>query len=611
VETMHTDPIADFLVNFPPFDGLEPAELAALTGGIEERTYQAGEVMLLEDGAPTEHLFVVREGSAELMHQGEVVDLIGPGESFGHPSLLSGLAPSFTVRARSRTTCLLIPRAAALAVLGRPSGAGYLATMFRNRLVQTGHVVHALPELGTIRVAELIGRPAVFADANATIRHAAEVMTENRVSAVLVRDGVNLSILTDAILRERVVAGEVTAENPVSRVTAPAVQVGPERIAVDAVVEMLDAGTDHLVVVDASRQVLGVLSAADLAGLETRSPFALRHAILSAHTEEELEQAARGLPQLFLALLGAGISPLDSCRVLTLQVDSLTSRLIELSIAQRGPAPAPWAWLALGSAARREFTLGSDVENALAYDGSGPEIDAYFELLGEDVSRGLERCGFVLDANGVVASNALWRMSADRWVEVFRACLESPDKSHLIRANVAFDFRQVTGGLDVTPSLVAVLREAKAHPDLMRLLARSAASVKPPLGFRGALVVGSGGDARGIDVKKGGTVAIANLARFFALSNGITISNTIDRLVAVEDSGALDGETAPALNEAFQIITRIRLEHHAAQIEAGATPDNDVDPAELRPLTRAQLREAFRAIAHAQKLLSVYVPLGM
>jgi CBS domain-containing protein len=607
VETVHTDPIAAFLARFPPFDGLEPEELVSLTGGIEARSYDDGEVMLLEDGTPTEHLFVIRDGSAELVHQGEVVDLVGPGESFGHPSLLSGLAPSFTVRARTPTTCLLIPRAEALAVLGRPSGAGYLATTFRNRLVQTGHVVHALPELGTIRVAELIGRPPVFADANATIRHAAEVMNENRVSAVLVRDGANLSILTDAILRERVVAGEVTAENPVSRVVERAVQVGPERIAVDAVVEMLDAGTDHLVVVDASRNVLGVLSATDLAGLETRSPFALRHAILSARTEAELEHAAHGMPQLFLALLGAGISPLDSCRVLTLQVDSLTSRLIELSIGRRGPAPAPWAWLALGSGARREFTLGSDVENALAYEGSGPEVDAYFAALGEDVAHGLERCGFVLDANHVVASNALWRMSADRWVDTFRTCLESPDKSHLIRANVAFDFRQVTGGLDVTPPLVAVLREAKDHPDLMRLLARAATAVKPPLGFRGALQ----GDGRGVDLKKGGAVAIANLARFFALSHGITISSTIDRLVAVEESGALDGETAAALNEAFQIIMRIRLEHHAAQIEAGATPDNAVDPEELGPLTRAQLREAFRAVAHAQKLLSVYVPLGL
>ena len=75
METMHTDPIAAFLARFPPFDGLEPEELASLTSGIEARSYDDGDVMLLEDGTPTEHLFVIREGSAELMHQGEVVDL--------------------------------------------------------------------------------------------------------------------------------------------------------------------------------------------------------------------------------------------------------------------------------------------------------------------------------------------------------------------------------------------------------------------------------------------------------------------------------------------------------------------------------------------------------
>ena len=43
----------------------------------------------------------------------------------------------------------------------------------------------------------------------------------------------------------------------------------------------------------------------------------------------------------------------------------------------------------------------------------------------------------------------------------------------------------------------------------------------------------------------------------------------------------------------------------------GLPPDNVVDPGELPPLTRSQLRDAFRAVAAAQKQLSVYVPLGM
>ena len=603
---MNTAARTDFLGRFAPFEALEPAEREAIAAAAAEQGYEPGKTILLEDGTPSEHLFVVGEGSVELVHQGEVVDVLGPGESFGHPSLLSGLAPAFTVRARERTVCILIPREAAVAVFTDPAGAGYLAASLRHRMVRAGHVVHALPELGTISVAELIARPPVFCEGSVTIRRAAQLMTDNHTSAILVRDGGNLSILTDAVLRERVVAGEMSAGSPVSLIVRPAVQVGPERIAVDAVVEMLDAGTDHIVVVDAAKRVLGVLSAADLAGLETRSPFALRHTILSARDEDELVAAAQRLRPLFLALLDAGIGPLDVGRVLSLQVDSLTARLVELSIAMRGPAPAAWAWLALGSTARREFTLGSDQENALAYDAEGEEVDAYFSGLGEDVTRGLARCGFALDPNDVVASNRLWRMPARRWTEVFRECLETPDRSHLIRANVAFDFRQIAGSLDVTPPLVAVLRQAKDHPDLLRRLARSATDFKPPLGFRGSLANG-----KGLDLKQGGMIPIANLARFFALSNGITISATTDRLEAVQAVGALDAETAAALREAFEIVMRIRLANHAAQLEAGAEPTNVVAPASLPPLTRAQLREAFRAIAHAQKLLAVYVPLGM
>jgi len=298
------------------------------------------------------------------------------------------------------------------------------------------------------------------------------------------------------------------------------------------------------------------------------------------------------------------------CRVLSLQVDSLTSRLIELAIARQGPAPAAWAWLVLGSTARREFTLGSDVENALAYDGTADaEIDAYFAAVAADVTRGLSACGFELDHNGVLASEALWRMSTERWEQTFRDCLDSPDRSHLIRANVSFDFRQITGALDVTPPLVAVLRGAPGHPDLLRRLGRAAADFKPPLGFRGSLVV-KGGDSPGIDLKQGGTIPIANLARFHALSNGITISATFDRLTAVAEVGALDGETAAALKEAFAIVMRIRLDRHAEQVNDGEPVDNVVDPATLPPLTRSQLREAFRAIAHAQKKLSVYAPMG-
>jgi CBS domain-containing protein len=607
VEPVNTQEVAEFLGRFPPFDVLPEDELAAVAESVELRTYADGENILVEDAEPAEHLYVVRDGAVELVHQEEVVDVLESGECFGHPSLLTGMAPAFTVRAHGGCACYAIPREQALTVLRSPAGARYVAMTLRQRLTQTGHTVHALPQLATLRVEELITRPPLFCSSDVAIRTAALIMTENNTSAILVRHGAKLLILTDAALRARVLAADLSPENPVSSVAARAVIVRPDRLAVDAVIDLLDAGADHLVVVDPLRDVLGVLSAADLMGGEMRSPFALRHAILRAADEDGLVAAAQNLRRLFLALLDAGLGSVDIGRVLSLQFDTFTIRLLDLAFEAHGPAPVPWAWLAFGSAARREFTLGSDQENALAYaDPNGDaEVDRYFVRIAMDVNHGLERCGFPPDPNDVVSSSALWRMSASNWAQVFRDCLESPDRSHLIRANVAFDFRAVAGGLEVTPDLVGILRDAKNHPDFLRRLARSATDFKPPLGFRGAL------PDKSFDLKKGGVIPIANLARFHGLANGITISSTLDRLVAVQELGALDAEAAAALREAFEIVARIRLEHHAACIAAGRDPDNLIKPKELSPLTRVYLREAFRAVAAAQKQLAVYVPLGM
>ena len=607
VEGMNTAETAAFLGSFPPFSSLTTDELTTVSATAVARIYPVGTNILVEDGPPTEHLFVVREGSVELVHDEEVVDILEPGESFGHPSLLTGLGPAFTVRAHEETTCFLIPREAAVDVLARPSGAGWVAVTLRERLTRAGHTVHALPPVNTVSVSDLLRRPPIFCEPGTTISHAARLMTENDVSAVLIRDGARISIVTDGRLRERVIAQELSPANPVSRVAEPASTVGPEYLAVDAIVEMLDAGTDHLVVVDGGGRALGLLTAADLLGLESRSPFALRQALLRTRDVEELVDTSRQLGRLLLTLVDADVAPEKIGRVLSLQADTLTDQLIDFAIARHGAAPAAWAWLQLGSAARRELTLGSDQENALAYADAAD--DGYFERLAGDVNDGLTACGFVPDANDVLARNRVWRMSQSGWVNVFEDCLETPDESRLIRATVAFDFRHAGGGLEIVPPLVAVLQRAHEFPDFVRQLARSATAFKPPIGFRGSFALGREGPERGrLDIKRGGAIPIANLARFHALANGVTISSTLDRLVAAQEIGALEGEVGAGLREAFAVVSRVRVAHHATQIEAGSPVDNLVDPGELAPLARTELREAFKVVADAQKRLGAYLP---
>jgi CBS domain-containing protein len=606
--------IAKFLSRFPPFDHLPPDLLARVADAAAVRRYAVGEDVFVEDGPPVDHLYVVYRGSMELRHDDEVIDTLEPGESLGHLSLLTGMAPAFTVRAHEASECILLERESALEILGRPAGTRFVAVTLREWLTRAGHTVHALPAMHGLRVTSLLQRGPVFCDASDSIREIARRMTEEDVTAILVRLRDGLAIVTDKDLRAKVVAAGRDSAEPVANImTMPIVTIGADRFAFDAMIEMLETGVHHLPVIERSGTVAGVISSDDLVNLGSRSPFSVRLALSQAPDEDALVQAAGRLPSLFIGLLDAGLTAPEIGRVLALQSDTATARLVDFTIERHGPAPVAWAWLALGSVARRELTLASDQDNALAYaDGGDPTaVDAYFERFAADVNAGLARCGFGIDAGDVLARDHRWRMSASSWIRVFQECLETPGPSHLVRAAVSFDFRHVMGGLEIVPPLVGILQTARQYPDFLRRLARTATDRRPPLDFLGRVSVRRRDGERGVDLKQGGIVPIASLARFHALSNEITISATLDRLVAAEEVGGLERETAQALREAFTIVCKVRLEHHAACIQAGEAPDNLIDPAELPPLERASLREAFLAVARAQKQLGRFVPLGL
>jgi CBS domain-containing protein len=598
---------ARFLARYPPFNTLPRKEVRHIAEAVVQRHVQPGEVVLVQNGPPARYFFVIRDGSLDLVNNETVVDVMASGETFGHATLLTEHAPAFTVRAREEAILYLIPRAVALELLGTPAGVTYIADTLSDRRVRTMRAFVGTPQVRTVPVASLIRRPPVFCDLDTSVREAARLMSQEVVTALLVRARGGLGIVTDADLRDKVLAPGLSPETPVSAImTRPVRTIGADSLATEASIEMMASGVNHLVVVGPGGAVLGVISAGSLMTPDALSPFALRWSISTAGDKEELVAVAARLPELFVALFAAHLEARDISRVLSLQQDAISTRLLELSERRHGPPPLPYAWLTLGSAARGELTLASDQENALAYaDSDDPEVDAYFARLAQEVNAGLVACGFVPDESEVMARNRTWRLSQSAWQAVFGDCLEHPGRSNLVRAAIAFDFRQLAGDLDVVPALVALLREAPAHPGFLARLARTATDVRSPLvGLRQRLV-------GPLDIKKSAALPITNLARFHALANGVTVPATLDRLLAVEELAALDAETATALQEAFTIVSHVRLEHHAVAIREGKRPHNAVDPNTLTPLARLDLQAALRVVVAAQKQLSHYVPLGM
>jgi CBS domain-containing protein len=586
---------ARFLARHELFKSYSPAELERIAATIDERVVPAGEAVLVEGGPPGTELFMVRDGSFELLYGEVVVDIMGTCQVFGHPSLLTGLSPEFTVRAHEDSLLYCFPKGVGEELLTRHEGVTFVARQGRDRLIQAARTMSALPDLRTRPVTSLVRSEPLFCEPDTTVREAARLMAVEGRSAVLIRTRGGLGIVTDRDLRDRVVAEGVSPDAPVTAVmTTPTKTVGADVTAPEASIEMMAAGVNHLPVLDARGRVVGILSASSLMALDARSPFALRRTILGARSVDDVVRESADLPKLFVDLFDAHLDSSQLTRVLTLVYDAMVSRLVDLSAERRGDAPVPFAWLAFGSAGRGELTLASDQDNGLAYaDSDDPSVDEYFHVLALDVNRALRRCGFALDPHGTVASNFQWRLPLSLWRYVLERSLQGVDLDRLARASVSFDFRQVKGDLDVVPALSEIIRDAPRHPQFLRALARVVTEAPSPLGFRQRLT-------GVVDIKKDGLLPIQGLARYVALARRITVASTLERLAAIRDATG-ETEAERSVREAFLSMAHLQLRHHAEAIRAGRAPDNEIVVSTLRPITRVTLHEALREVAAARR----------
>ena len=506
------DEIAAFLSGVEAFRTLSPDQLSRVAAAVTYRGLVAGETMIVEGGHPSTQLWVLRDGALDLLRRGNLVTVMTTGELLGYASLLTRTAPAFSVRARSDCTLYCIPGELGVELLGREDGVRWLATTQRDALLYAARSLSPLPEVQTLPVTAVVRGAPQLCDPETTISAAAELMTADGRSAVLVRTREGLGIVTDADLREKVVVGRVSRDAPVSAImSAPVHTIRADTFAAEASVAMLTFGVSHLPVTGDDGAVVGMVSAGDLMSLEARSPFALRRALHVARDEDELVAAAGDIPTLFVDLLDARLDAPMLCRVLTILHDSLTARLLELAFERYGAPPVDYAWLVFGSAARHELTLGSDQDNGLAYaDTDDPTVNDYFRRVGAVVNEGLTRCGFVPDANSVLASEE-WRRSFSGWKKIFSDCLEGDDLQRVLRASVCFDYRQAAGRLYVEQALTEIMHRAPGHPQFLQWLSRLGSDIAPSVGgFRQKL-------AASVDIKKGGLLPIQNMARFEAL----------------------------------------------------------------------------------------------
>ena len=593
----------------PPFHALAALRFERAAEAIDVVYHPAGTWLVRTGGRPLEHLFVIRKGAVRIERDGQTIQVLEEGETFGYTSLLTGQA-NLDVQVEEDLVAYRLPAAEFRALLEDPSFASHFALGLAERLKSA----LAQPPAASFRtdlsleVQHVAREPAVWVDAEATCGEAARRMREERASCVLVR-GSPPGIVTDRDFRNRVLAEGLGPDARVAAVAtaAPSTIRAGARV-YEAWAALLDAGVHHLPVVR-GEEIVGVLTSTDLLRCSAHSPMTVLRRVERLAGRASLPGYAATVSEMTSALLAGGLEANVIAGFVARLNDALLQRVVRMAEDDLGPPPCPWAWLALGSEGRMEQTLLTDQDNALVWEGegegpppqprsagrgkSGDEFRAWFVRFAERVHADLEAAGFPRCPGGYMARG--WNGTLDEWKRRFEEWIDAPSPEALLHGAIFFDFRAVAGDLDLA-TLEASLADAPRKPVFVRFLARNALDFRPPplllLTMRGHSTV---------DLKLHGIAPVVLLARAYGLELGGAERNTLDRLEAAARAGRLQETVYTEVAEAYRFLVGLRLRLQLDRITRGKPPSSAVALAELSAVERGHVKDALRAVKAFQE----------
>ncbi|MEM9757524.1 MAG: CBS domain-containing protein, partial [Pseudomonadota bacterium] len=228
-----------------PYDALTPAARSDLAGRLARREVQQGDT-LQTIGAEQEALYLILTGQVEVTDDsGEIVSILGPGNSFGERGLLRAGIAVRTATATEATEVVVIPATVF-------SGLIDTEPAFRRFFERRRSPATARRDLATLTLGEVMTAKPNTCPATATVREAAAAMRADRHSSLVVVEGARpVGIITTRDMTYRAVADDLPADAPVTDImTRDPIAMSPDALLSDVLHRMVEFQITHILVTE-------------------------------------------------------------------------------------------------------------------------------------------------------------------------------------------------------------------------------------------------------------------------------------------------------------------------------------------------------------------------
>jgi len=615
--------ITEFFQKTPPFNRLDGETIEHTARRVSIEFYPKGLAILRQNGPPCEALHLVKRGEVKVFVQDEqgdeiLIDYRGDGDSFGFVSLLSGDKSRANVVALQDTVCYVLPKENLLDLLNRKTSLRdfFMRSFFWNFIDKTYEDIksRAFPFgegdklLFTTAVRELVSRDVVTASADITVREAAELMTAQRISSVILVDGhdVPVGIVTDRDLREKVVARGLGYDHSVSSVMSPPlIRVDGGEASFEALLRMIRYNIHHLLVVEGGI-LTGVVTNHDFMMLQGTSPLSIVKSIKSQCSIDGLRPMGERIHRITAMLIRNGVRARQATRLITELGDQLVERLAELVTEELGPPPAPMAVALYGSEGRKEQTFKAPIDCLIltgTQEGSPlpPNVRSYMDRFVSRLKQEMTGCGLPFFAHHPMTGGLPYDTPTG-WEERFYTSLK---KGEIHEAAKLLDLRHLWGVERLSAGLLERLRLAvrKDRGVFLKLLSGPVSS-RPGRGFLRQLIGSWPGDEDGrLHIKERALKPIVEGVRLLAVERDIRTVNTVERIQRLSEEDRLNQRLYEDVRLVYEFLMQLRFEDQVYKLDSREPADDVVDTTRLTQLELKTLRDAFTVIERFQNVL--------
>lgn len=454
------------------------------------------------------------------------------------------------------------------------------------------------------RLADVMSAPPIMAPAHMTLRDAARLIIEKRVSSVLVDDNGRVGIATERDLLRGIVA-EQAGGAPATLggiMSHPLHTMPADRHLYRAIGRMNRLNVRHLAVTEGDGPIVGIVTPRNLLRARANEAIILGDEIESVTDGAGLAAARAKLTTLARGLVEDDLDAHGVCAVISAELCNLTRRATEIGqqrmeASGMGKPPVPFAVMVLGSGGRGESLLVPDQDNAIVYeDGEpdGPE-DRWFATLGTHIADLLDEAGVPYCQGGIMAKNAEWRKSRAAWHATIDGWVRRSRPQDLLNVDIFFDGVTVHGERALAEEIWRyAYARAHASPPFQVLLTELARNWNSPIGVLGGFRSDKGDRT---DLKRGGLMPIFTGARVLSIKHHLLERSSTQRLRAAVKADIISAEAAEAVIAAHEMILKHILAQQLQDSGTGVPLSNLVETGKLGAREKRGLKQAIRDIS--------------